>query len=111
MIKVLAFIKKLPRLTKQEFMDYYEANHAPLISRLLPMIDQYRRNYILESVFTEMEQEYSAVTELQFISENEYKKFLELTADPEIVDQIRRDEANFLETSETRMMIVKEVAT
>lgn len=111
MIKIIALIKKLPHLSMSEFMDYYESNHAPLIMRLFPMIIHYKRNYSVRSVFDTTEPEYAAVTELEFASEEDYATFVKLAVDPQVREQFARDEAHLLQSSETRMMVVKTVAS
>jgi hypothetical protein len=46
MIKVFGYLKRKPGLSPQEFADYYEHNHVPLVlsKAFMPMV--YKRNYI-----------------------------------------------------------------
>ncbi|WP_156112205.1 EthD domain-containing protein, partial [Prescottella defluvii] len=46
MIKAVALLARKPDLSHDEFVAYYENNHAKLIRRLLPQIREYRRNYL-----------------------------------------------------------------
>ena len=46
MIKVFGYLKRKPGLSPQQFADYYEHNHVPLVlsKAFMPMV--YKRNYI-----------------------------------------------------------------
>jgi len=46
MIKVFGYLKRKPGLSPQEFAEYYEHNHVPLVlsKAFMPMV--YKRNYI-----------------------------------------------------------------
>jgi hypothetical protein len=77
--KLIALIKAKPGLSREQFIDYYESNHAPLVRRLLPMIGAYRRNY---------------VTDTDWHSERPRFDYA--------------DEANFLQSEATRMFEVEE---
>lgn len=46
MIKFVQLIRRRPDLSRQQFIDYYEQHHAPLLMRLLPGFHTYRRNYV-----------------------------------------------------------------
>jgi hypothetical protein len=45
MIKVVAFLTRLPHVDRKTFRDYYETRHVPLVESLLPMLGVYERNY------------------------------------------------------------------
>lgn len=51
MFKWICLIKKKRGVSRQEFMDYYENNHVPLVRRMFPEefshVRVYRRNYIV----------------------------------------------------------------
>ena len=109
MIKVLAFIKRRSDLDLAAFRDYYEHHHVPLIDRLLPFYDGYRRNYLV-STFREGESlmGFDVVTELRFASQEDYDGWRAALADPAVLQQIHDDERNFLEPGTTRMWVVDE---
>lgn len=48
MIKVLSFFKRNPRLTHEEFRNYYETKHSKLFEKYLAMpgIERYFRRYL-----------------------------------------------------------------
>jgi hypothetical protein len=46
MIKVFGYLKRKPGQSLQEFADYYEHNHVPLVLSKAPMPLVCKRNYI-----------------------------------------------------------------
>src|SRR5579884_3676691 len=49
MIKMIALLKRRPGMSRQEFRDYYERRHAPLIlEQQGPNMLEYRRNYLTD---------------------------------------------------------------
>ena len=48
MFKVFGFLPKKDGLGTQEFIDYYENKHVPLICRLAPVPIIYKRRYLGE---------------------------------------------------------------
>ncbi len=111
MIKVLVFIKKRPDLDRDQFRDYYERNHAPLVNRLLPFYQEYNRNYLVEPFRPDQTGvDFDVVTELVFASRDDYEAWRATLAEPAVLEQIRADERNFLEQGSTRMWLVDEHA-
>ena len=111
MPKLIALIVKQPQLTADEFKDYYEANHAPLVSRLLPMIDRYTRSYMPESSAVPGKggaPAFDVLTELWFKSEADLTAFWVRIREPEVTSAIRADEAHFLISDKTVMYRVEE---
>lgn len=104
MIRCMAFISKLPHISREAFIDYYERVHAPLINQLLPMYAAYRRHYLAEYLYPAGGvPAHDVVTELHFASEADYQAWLDRLADPAVIARIREDEANFLDSSRTVM--------
>jgi uncharacterized protein (TIGR02118 family) len=111
MIRVLVFIKKLPGTDRAHFQQYYETRHAPLVNRLLPFYQRYRRNYLDHGVRSDHPAEaFDVVTELEFASQHDYDAWLEALGNPEILSQIREDERNFIDQKATRMWVVTSCA-
>ena len=111
MPKLIALISKQPQLSRQEFKAYYEANHAPLVASLLPMIDRYTRSYLPddpEMPEREGRANFDVLTELWFKDEADLEAFWERIRMPEVIAAIRADEANFLITDATVMYRVDE---
>jgi uncharacterized protein (TIGR02118 family) len=111
-IKVIVLIKKKPELTAEQFRRHYEDVHAPLIDRLLPFYATYRRNYV-DGPARGGPSEFSwdVFTELEFASESDYEAWQAALEQPEVLEQIRADEANFLVSHETRMWVVTPFAS
>jgi len=110
-VKVVALISALPDISRDDFIAYYEANHVPLVRRLLPTIGDYRRNYVEPQPINrpgEPSPGFDVITELWFETEDDYQAFRRTVSDPEVVAQIRADEANFLVSARTRMHVVRE---
>lgn len=109
---MILFITKQARLTDKEFQDYYETTHAPLSRRLFPMVGDYRRNFIDKTALIWREGEnlptYDVITEMSFDTLEDYQSFRQEIARPEVISQVRADEANFLETQAPRRLIVIE---
>ena len=53
MIKLVALLKARPGMSRGEFIERYEAVHAPLIGSLIPFFSAYRRSYPLRAVAPE----------------------------------------------------------
>jgi hypothetical protein len=110
MFKVVALIKKKPGLTRAEFIDYYEANHAPLARKCFPQIVQYRRNFIDLNDAIIMpgmpEPDFDSITEIWYRDREAYDEMLSTHFMAGVQDVIETDERNFLDQSMTRMLRV-----
>jgi uncharacterized protein (TIGR02118 family) len=112
MIKVIVLIKKRSDITTEQFRHHYETIHAPLIDQLLPFYATYRRNYVDGPVRGgPHELDCDVFTELEFASADDHAAWLAALARPEVVAQIRADEANFLDSAATRMWAVSAFAS
>jgi hypothetical protein len=112
MFKVISLLAKRPDLSKEAFIAYYEANHAPLIRRLFPWIVDYRRNFIdlTGCIFgaNAAPLDCDVVTEIWFADRAGYDRMLAEHAKPGVGDAIAKDESNFMDSSKTRFFIVEE---
>ncbi len=112
MIKVLVFIRKLPSISMDDFIRYYEDKHVPLVNQLLPMYAAYVRNYRDAVLFGQPgDLPFDVVTELGFATRADYDRWCACLADPEIIAQIRADEAHFLDSSATIVWTVDDRAS
>ena len=116
MPKLIALICKKPEISEEDFQSYYEDKHVPLIQNLFPMLADYKRTYLITSklLYGEFslspdnkEFSYNVITELFFNSDEELNLFMELAARDEIIEIIRNDESNFLDSDKTIMYQVK----
>ncbi|OCC25478.1 ethyl tert-butyl ether degradation protein EthD [Croceicoccus estronivorus] len=110
MIKCIALLKRKPDLTREQFIEYYEKNHAPLILSLLPDIIEYRRNFFQEEgAFTAANgtaSDVDVVTEICLKDKEAHQRFLARSAEPDVAARIAADEENFLDRGATRMFVV-----
>ena len=112
MPKLIALIKKKPSFSEEDFKSYYESKHVPLIESLFPSLIGYKRTYLLETNMLndalplESDSDYhqfNVITELTFNDEEGLNQFFSRGADKEVVETIRKDEANFLDGKQTMM--------
>jgi len=112
MLKAVVFLKKREDLTREQFIDYYENHHAPLIRRLLPSIAEYRRNYFDLSRGTRLDEDrqigFDVLTEIWFEDRKAWEDFLAATSDPQIIQQIAEDEQNFIDRTKNLCIGVDE---
>ena len=107
MIKVFGYLKRKPGLTPQEFADYYERNHVPLVlsKAFMPMV--YKRNYIQRGDDFNIEGDeigFDCMTELVFTDRDNLTAWMSSLGG----DEIALDEANFIDRAATRSYVVDE---
>ncbi|WP_345346600.1 EthD domain-containing protein [Rhodococcus olei] len=114
MFKAIALLTRKPGLSRAEFIDYYERNHAPLITSLFPQIVEYRRNFVdlTDSLRAPgvPDPDFDVVTEMWFRDRAGYEEMLATHARPEVGEAVRRDELNFLDRTKTIQFVVDERA-
>jgi hypothetical protein len=117
MLKLIALISKKPEISDHDFQIYYENTHAPLIRSIFPMLLEYKRTFLprsnmLSGDFTleadKLENVISVITELGFENQNALDLFMELASKEDIVERIREDESNFLNSEKTIMYQLNE---
>jgi len=115
MFKAVALLKARPGISREQFVEYYEKHHVPLILRLMPQILDYRRNYVrtadayLAKDITALD--FDAVTELWYRSRADYESAAAVLRDAAVFQQIADDEEHFLDRGKTRMFVVEEYVT
>jgi uncharacterized protein (TIGR02118 family) len=110
MIKVFGYLKRKPGLSPQEFADYYEHNHVPLVlsKAFTPMV--YKRNYIQRGDAFNIEGSeisFDCMTELVFTDRDDLSAWMASLG----VDEIARDEENFIDRAATRAYVVDECSS
>lgn len=112
MFKSIALMKRKLGLSREQFINYYENNHVPLIRKLLPEVCGYRRNFLeREEMIAGPEAfvpDYDVITELWYADRAAYESAMARHARPEIGDLIRADESNFLDSASVCMFVVDE---
>lgn len=117
MVKIMVLLKRKPGLSMAEFVERYEAEHAPLIARLITGTVHYERHYLTPMVHvalgdTAPEPEFDVVTEVRYPSEEAYaaqQRYLK--EHPEVLKEIAADEERLFDRSKSRMMRVDDRAT
>ena len=95
------------QLVAQEFADYYEHNHVPLVlsKAFMPMV--YKRNYIQRGDAFNIEGEeiaFDCMIELVFAERDELLAWMTSLG----IDEIARDEEKFIDRAATRAYVVDE---
>lgn len=112
MIKLMMFAYLKEGITPAQFQDYYENVHAPLAYSMLPMMYEYRRNFIDRSQppvkSGARPPEFDVVTEMIFLNDQDYEAFKLRISEPEVAARLRADEANFMKSELMRSHLVVE---
>lgn len=110
--KSIALLKRKDGLSRQEFIDYYENNHAPLIVSLTPGLKAYHRNFVdWNGAFPAAdgtEINFDSVTEIWFEDRAAYDAAVAVWTRPDVAQTIADDEENVFDRSKTRMFVVDE---
>jgi hypothetical protein len=107
MFKVFAYLKKRDDLTAEEFRDYYENNHVPLVLSFAPMPNVYKRNYLIRGDDHNREDssiDFDVITELVWEDRSGSEEWRRLLGRAEI----GTDEEKFIDRPRTRAYIVEE---
>ena len=110
MLKLTAPISAKPDISREAFIKHYETSHAPLVKKLLPMIAEYRRRYVCrqgEGSLQAPAPGFDVLTELWFEDEAGLDAFWTRIREPEVIAQIRADEAHFLVSERTQLFQVE----
>ncbi|MET7996790.1 EthD domain-containing protein [Amycolatopsis sp. NPDC005232] len=100
MYKKISFLTKRDGMTTKDFIDYYENHHVPLILRLAPAPDVYKRHYVVrgdELNLREDDIEFDVVCEVAFADSAAFHRWLDALS--AAGSQVPDDEAKFLDRS------------
>ena len=110
MLKLVALISAKPDISREDFIAHYESSHAPMVKRLLPMIAEYRRSFVCregDSAIAPPAPGFDVLTELWFEDQAALDAFWQRIQEPEVIAQIRADEAHFLTSERTELFQVE----
>jgi len=111
MFRVLGFLSMKDGMKMQEFIDYYEYRHVPLICSLAPTPIVYKRRYVRREEKLASEGgavDFDVITELAFSDREAFQAWMaQLLAS----GKVAADEAKFLNRSKTRAYVVEEHVT
>jgi uncharacterized protein (TIGR02118 family) len=114
MFRVFGFLTKREGIQMQDFIDYYESKHVPLIRSLAPTPLVYKRRYVVRG--EELTQaggavDFDVMTELGFPDRDAFLAWMGALSGPGAGEQVAADEAKFLDRSRTRAYVVDEHVT
>jgi uncharacterized protein (TIGR02118 family) len=109
MLKVLVLIRKKSGLGRQEFIDYYENRHVPLITRLLGrFFVDYRRNFIDLDASPADPPGFDVLTEMWVQDRATLDALFTAAAEPALAAEIAADEEKFVDRSSVRIWVAEE---
>jgi EthD domain len=112
MSKLVALMQLRPDIKFDAARRIYECEHVPLVLRLMPMIREYRRNYLVGSDFDSVRRpDFQVIAELWFDSTSHLEEFVQQMRYGEAGRRLRDDSARFLLRGTTRMFVVDETAS
>jgi uncharacterized protein (TIGR02118 family) len=106
MFKVFGFLTKREGMQMQDFIDYYENKHVPLICSLAPTPSLYKRNIVRGEELTQEggAVDFDVMAELGFPDQAAFLAWMAQLSGPEAGSpQTRR---SFLDRSRTRAYVV-----
>jgi uncharacterized protein (TIGR02118 family) len=115
MFKVVAFLVKKDGMSIEEFSNYYENHHVPLVLSIASPPLVYKRRYLTRS--NELTQsgnvvDFDAITEIGFEDEASFhENWLTPLVLAETGKAIAEDEEGFIDRAKTRAYMVDEYAT
>ena len=115
MFKAIVMIKRKPGMSMEEFIDYYEARHAPLGASKVPNMKRYVRHFIRpygNAVYgQDAEPPYDVLTEIWFDDEADFARGMAMLTEPETAAIIGADEEKLFDKSSIRFMIMEDHET
>jgi EthD domain len=117
-IKLVSLMSRRPGTSMAAFRRYYEEQHVPLVARLLPPAQDYRRNYAVEDGEhrpghgavdrAPAERLFDVLTELTYATREDYDRVLAALSDPAVGRLLAEDEERFLDRTTIRSYVVEE---
>ena len=117
MIKQVVFLKKRPDLSTEEFIDYYENQHARLSEKLdapppLPNAQRYVRRYLRPEknplTGEVIDPGYDCIMEIWWNSREDFEAAMRGLADPEFLPARLEDERKLFATNSNPVCTVEE---
>lgn len=109
-VKLVFMLKRNPKLSREEFLKYYEGHHRLLGEKYVPNATRYVRRFLdpLPGPFSESEQQFDVLTELWFANNIEMEKAMKHLSEPRIHAEIVADEEKLFDRPASRMYMVTE---
>lgn len=110
-VRSIVLLKRKDGMTLDEFIAYYENNHAPLGVQYSPTLSRYRRMFLRPAPYpldgTIVEPAYDVATEVSFADRAAQAKGTQLMMVPQTNAIIEADETNFLDKVSRRFVGVE----
>ena len=105
MVKLVAFFKRLPEMSVDDFQQHWRTTHADLVARQKGL-RRYVQNHTLLSGYRRSEPDYDGVAEAWF---DDTQAMRDLASSAEYA-AVRADEANFIDATSLGFVLTDEVA-
>jgi hypothetical protein len=113
-LKILSYLVKREGMPTEEFIDYYENHHVPLILSLAPPPAVYKRHYLRRGDTVNIREaaiDFDVVTEQEFADRSAFQSWIDAVTEGDRGERVAADEARFLERSRTRSCVVSDYVT
>lgn len=120
-VKMMCTMRRRPGMTRDEFINRYETGHAEVALKVLTddegrcVFGQYRRTFPREGGVTRIGDadkpyayDFDVLTEIWFWTEEDYRKFHQLSTVPEVAKALQDDEAEQFDMTYTVMFLADE---
>jgi EthD domain len=113
-LKILSYLVKRDGMAVEEFVDYYENHHVPLILSLAPPPQVYKRHYLQRGDAVNIGEagiDFDVVTEQGFADQAAFESWIGAVTAGDAGERVAADEARFLQRSRTRCCVVSDYVT
>lgn len=111
-VKRILFISRKDGMSPDEFKEYYESKHIPLVESLVPMnlVTSYTRNFVdvPKTYPRDTKVDFDVITEMSWASEEDYKAYIKVMFSKEVMEKLNVDEAKFQAPGSIRTFVVTE---
>lgn len=114
MLRILSYLVKRDGMETDEFIDYYENRHVPMILSLAAPPLVYKRHYLKRGDSLNIGEagiDFDVVTEQVFTDREEFLSWIGAVTAGGNGDRVAADEARFLDRSRTRSCLVSDYVT
>ena len=118
MIKMLMCLTRSPKLTREQFQDYWQNSHGPFFMKNAAVMraKKYVQSHTLDSPLNEglrasrgMQPEYDGVAEVWFESEQELMAAMGSSEMEQLSAALLEDEGKFIDHAKSAAFLVREV--
>lgn len=118
MIKFVMCLTRHPDMSREQFMDYWQNEHAPFFMKNAATMraKKYVQSQTIDTPLNAglresrgMQPEYDGVAEVWFDSEQDLMEAMSSPAGQELGAALAKDESNFIDHSKSAAFIVREV--